>query len=410
MKSTLEGYEIKEEIGSGAFARVYRAEHLRTHRPVAIKIISKIAENGEDMTEVGKREIEVTSKMEHPLIASVFETREDADAFYVILEYIDNKSLLDFINEMGQVPTVTAQKLFGQLVSVILYLHEHLHVVHRDLKVENILLDRFNNIRLIDFGFSMDYVPNSSNMKTLCGSPVYTAPEIIKNIPYSNAVDIWSLGVILYAMICGEFPFNNTNMRALFHDITHKEPVIPKYLDYNLVDLITLMLKKDPVERITIESVASHPWVRDYLFNLHSTFMPPDKEVIVHMEALHLSTSPLDMVSYAILRKNKMVEEIKAAALEVSCKTRISGELSLPTLRNPHMNLPIPIKQSHRSNASTSVESTTRPITNHHQERMFNNSGMFPMPRKSTNARQFVNVRRGRTKSGTVMYLPAFPH
>lgn len=174
-------------------------------------------------------------------------------------EYIDGKSLLEYANSHPVFIEDEARDIFIQLAVVVHHLHKTSNITHRDLKCENVLLDINNNIRLIDFGFAHDL---NSLMTTPCGSPFYIAPEIIMNQKYDKAVDIWSMGIILYAISAGNLPFMSDNIQLVYKMITLMEPKYPKNFSLELIDLLQKMMNKDPKQRITIEEILEHPWVK----------------------------------------------------------------------------------------------------------------------------------------------------
>lgn len=149
--------------------------------------------------------------------------------------------------------------MYAQILSGIEYIHK-LGIVHRDLKPENLLLDHNNNVKLVDFGLSNLYKENEK-LKTACGSPCYAAPEMIRGERYHGlGADIWSSGVILYAMVCGYLPFEDQNTKKLYQKIIKAEYKIPDFLSPQCQDLITLILNPDPSCRFTIEDICAHPW------------------------------------------------------------------------------------------------------------------------------------------------------
>ena len=158
-----------------------------------------------------------------------------------------------------------ARKFFVQLLSALEYVHTTLHIVHRDIKAENVLLDKNFNARLIDFGLCNTW--QNGMLLTSCGSLCYASPEIVAGRPYSTPTDIWSLGCLLFAMAVGTLPFYDSNQKRLAQKILYGQPVMPSTLSDELADLLTKLLVKDPNERATIQQIKEHPWVRDYLID-----------------------------------------------------------------------------------------------------------------------------------------------
>ena len=253
----LEDLNFLEKIGEGSSSEVFRAMHKLTNRIYAVKVISKDYSLIE-MQRI-RNEIRISTKICHPFIVKVFDTFEDQTSIFVVMEYIPNGTLLKLVSENGKLKEEEAKKYFVQIVDALSYLHERQKIVHRDLKCENIMLDSNNDVRLIDFGFSKYY--DNTALKTICGSLQYTAPEILLGKEYDNKVDIWSLGVILYSMVHGYYPFTNEKQNLLIKAIEENDPIFNKDLSSELKNLMTKMLIKDPSQRISLFDIKTHPWI-----------------------------------------------------------------------------------------------------------------------------------------------------
>ncbi len=263
----IEGYTIKEKIGSGSFASVWKAEHELTKTTVGIKVIDSSMVQTETQRTLLMREIAILKKLDHPFIAKLFEVIITDSFIFIVLEFAENGSVLDHITNHGPLSEAAAKRMFTQLMSALDYIHEVCHVAHRDVKAENVLLDRHNNVRLIDFGLSNMFNPSSPELSTSCGSPSYTAPEMIRREPYTKAVDLWSAGVLLYAMITGYFPFNGQTMADVLHAVLHTPPKFPSHMSSEIIDLLRQMLCKNQDIRITIAGVKKHQWTRECEFS-----------------------------------------------------------------------------------------------------------------------------------------------
>ena len=175
------------------------------------------------------------------------------------MEYASNGELFDYIVSQTRIKEQEACKIFQQVIAGIEYIHK-LNVVHRDLKPENLLLDHNHQIKIVDFGLSNTY-KDKELLKTACGSPCYAAPEMIEGQEYNGLkVDIWSAGVILFAMICGYLPFEDPNTRKLYKKIMKGVYQSPKYISDSAKDLIEKILKTNPDERCSIEDIRVHEW------------------------------------------------------------------------------------------------------------------------------------------------------
>ncbi len=179
---------------------------------------------------------------------------------FMVIECVSAGELFDYIVRRGKLPEGEARHLFRQLICAVEYCHWH-GVAHRDLKPENILLDEHGNVKVADFGLS-NCMRDGLFLYTSCGSPNYAAPEVISAQPYPGPeVDVWSCGVILYALLCGSLPFDDESIHTLFRKIKHGEYSIPGHVSDLSRDLIQRMLVVDPLQRISAEDIKVHPWV-----------------------------------------------------------------------------------------------------------------------------------------------------
>jgi serine/threonine protein kinase len=254
-------YILGRSIGEGTFGKVKLGTHILTSEKVAVKILEKqkIADAA-DVERVA-REIHILKLLRHPNIVQLYEIIETPKQLYLITEYASGGELFDYIVANGKVKEKEACRFFQQILAGVSYLH-HLGVVHRDLKPENLLIDHENNIKIVDFGLSNTFKPGEM-LKTACGSPCYAAPEMIAGKKYSGPkVDLWSCGVILFAMICGYLPFEDPNTSSLYRKILNCEYEIPKNVSAEARDLLTKILDTNPETRLTVDQVLAHPWIR----------------------------------------------------------------------------------------------------------------------------------------------------
>ncbi|OHT01649.1 CAMK family protein kinase [Tritrichomonas foetus] len=250
------------EIGRGSFGSVYRAFEKRTHHQVAIKVIDK---SNNATLERTRKVLPVCLKLDHPFVVHYFEYFEDEAKIYIVMEYVPSGTLLSFINASRRLNELQIKVYALQILEILDYLHTDMKMVHRDLKTENFLIDKYGNLRLTDFGFSKLFENDKKVTQTLCGSPLYAAPEIIMNSEYNSSADIWSAGVIIYGMAYGELPFDSKSISQSFQQVVLKEP---RYNDTSvnpqLNDLIRQMLIKSPQNRITLKNIRSHPFMIQY--------------------------------------------------------------------------------------------------------------------------------------------------
>jgi len=253
-------YEIEGTIGRGNFAVVKLARHRITKTEVAIKIIDKTQLDSSNLAKV-YREVEVMKLLNHPNIVKLYQVMETKSMLYLVSEYAPQGEIFEYIARHGRMSEALARRKFWQMVLAVEYCHSR-RVVHRDLKAENLLLDSNMNIKIADFGFSNFWSP-SSNLNTWCGSPPYAAPEVFEGKQYKGPeIDVWSLGVVLYVLVCGALPFDGTTLHALRDRVLSGRFRIPFFMSSECESLIRRMLVLDPTRRYTLQQVKAHPWMQ----------------------------------------------------------------------------------------------------------------------------------------------------
>ena len=253
-------YTFLRKIGEGGFSTVWLAHSEIPNIDVAIKVVPKEFLEAQNCSTILQREVNLLKSLDHPFIAKYYEYLEDSLNHYIVMENVSNGNLLDYVNARGRLDENTARKYFIQLISVIDYLHSVKRIVHRDLKAENVLLDRNFNIKIIDFGLSNSFTEANEKLSTTCGSPAYAAPEMIQGEAYTKAVDIWSAGIILFSICACELPFFDADPHKLLQIVVYRDPIYPEYMSPALIDLLKKMLTKNPEKRITIEGIKNHHW------------------------------------------------------------------------------------------------------------------------------------------------------
>uniref|UniRef100_A0A8C2VR05 non-specific serine/threonine protein kinase n=1 Tax=Chinchilla lanigera TaxID=34839 RepID=A0A8C2VR05_CHILA len=260
-------YEFLETLGKGTYGKVKKARE-SSGRLVAIKSIRKDKiKDEQDLMHI-RREIEIMSSLNHPHIIAIHEgltsallcpVFENSSKIVIVMEYASQGDLYDYISERQRLSEREARHFFRQIVSAVHYCHQN-GIVHRDLKLENILLDANGNIKIADFGLSNLY-HQGKFLQTFCGSPLYASPEIVNGKPYMGPeVDSWSLGVLLYILVHGTMPFDGQDHKTLVKQISsgaYCEPPKPS----DACGLIRWLLMVNPTRRATLEDVASHWWV-----------------------------------------------------------------------------------------------------------------------------------------------------
>ncbi|NWS57500.1 NUAK2 kinase, partial [Chunga burmeisteri] len=288
-------YEFLETLGKGTYGKVKKARE-RSGKLVAIKSIRKDKiKDEQDLVHI-RREIEIMSSLNHPHIIAVHEVFENSSKIVIVMEYASKGDLYDYISERQRLTEQEARHFFRQVVSAVYYCHKN-GIVHRDLKLENILLDTNGNIKIADFGLSNVY-QHDKLLQTYCGSPLYASPEIINGRPYKGPeVDSWSLGVLLYILVHGTMPFDGHDYKTLVKQITSGDYREPTKLS-DACGLIRWMLMVNPERRATIEDIATHWWVNwGY------------KVPIGEQELLRESDSPLATVAEWLRRSSRPLLE-----------------------------------------------------------------------------------------------------
>lgn len=301
-QSRIGNYLMLERIADSGFADVWVGMHEVIELKVAIKVIAKTTFDSHNMKTRFNREVSLLKQTSHPFVALFFESIETETHHFLVMEYAENGNMGEFLTSKGPLTEPQARHYFSQLISVLEYLHNDKFVAHRDLKAENVLLDRHNNIRVIDFDLSTTFSASQANLNTACGSPAYAAPEMIKGQPYTQAADIWSAGVLLYSMVAGHLPYVDDNIQRLLQKIVYTDVHYPGFMSPPLIDLLRKMLSKNPETRLTLERIKEHHWfsqteyaalIREQFVEWSNTEGVIDKEIVDKMTALGMDCRSL---------------------------------------------------------------------------------------------------------------------
>ncbi|KAM1187567.1 hypothetical protein ACFX2J_023476 [Malus domestica] len=302
----LPNYKLGKTLGIGSFGKVKIAEHALTGHKVAIKILNRRKIKNMEMEEKVRREIKILRLFMHPHIIRLYEVIETPSDIYVVMEYVKSGELFDYIVEKGRLQEDEARNFFQQIISGVEYCHRNM-VVHRDLKPENLLLDSKCNVKIADFGLS-NIMRDGHFLKTSCGSPNYAAPEVISGKLYAGPeVDVWSCGVILYALLCGTLPFDDENIPNLFKKIKGGIYTLPSHLSPGARDLIPRMLVVDPMKRMTIPEIRHHAWFQAHLPR-YLAVPPPD----TMQQAKKIDEEILQEVVKMGFDRNHLVESLRS--------------------------------------------------------------------------------------------------
>ncbi|XP_077085514.1 serine/threonine-protein kinase BRSK2 isoform X13 [Siphateles boraxobius] len=251
-------YRLEKTLGKGQTGLVKLGIHCVTCQKVAIKIVNREKLSESVLMKV-EREIAILKLIEHPHVLKLHDVYENKKYLYLVLEHVSGGELFDYLVKKGRLTPKEARKFFRQIISALDFCHSH-SICHRDLKPENLLLDEKNNIRIADFGMASLQVGDSL-LETSCGSPHYACPEVIRGEKYDGRkADVWSCGVILFALLVGALPFDDDNLRNLLEKVKLGVFHMPHFIPPDCQNLLRGMIEVDATKRFTLEQIQKHTW------------------------------------------------------------------------------------------------------------------------------------------------------
>ncbi|XP_055779698.1 serine/threonine-protein kinase BRSK2-like isoform X6 [Salvelinus fontinalis] len=251
-------YRLEKTLGKGQTGLVKLGVHCITGQKVAIKIVNREKLSESVLMKV-EREIAILKLIEHPHVLKLHDVYENNKYLYLVLEHVSGGELFDYLVKKGRLTPKEARKFFRQIISALDFCHSH-SICHRDLKPENLLLDEKNNIRIADFGMASLQVGDSL-LETSCGSPHYACPEVIRGEKYDGRrADVWSCGVILFALLVGALPFDHDNLRQLLEKVKSGVFHMPHFIPPDCQALLKGMIEVNPDKRLTLEAIQKHSW------------------------------------------------------------------------------------------------------------------------------------------------------
>ena len=357
-QTKLNFYKIGRIIGQGGFAKVNLGLNVLTGRVVAIKSFNKSMKTkyGEaiNMDKI-LYEINLMRKLNHQNITKILETFEDEQLYFIIMEYINGGNLFSYVKKRRKLSEKIAKFIFRQIILGIKHIHSQL-IVHRDIKLENILIDMNNNIKICDFGIGIILSSENQDLHSQCGTPMYIAPEIIlstKEKGYKGfPVDIWSAGIALYIMVSGKLPFNlddnqddfnginkenKEKNKKLKYEILNKEPKYIEDITAELRDLLKGLLNKDPNKRLNCEQILNHPWFDDIYSHKIHLFSKAEKDLLTKTFIDYRKSKFEDLIenfTFSNLFKDK-----KSSAEKYNCETKSSLLAPFNSLNYEFFNL-----------------------------------------------------------------------
>ncbi|KAI9264686.1 hypothetical protein EDC94DRAFT_517376 [Helicostylum pulchrum] len=305
-KRVIGNFTLINTLGSGSMGKVRLAVHNISGEKLAVKIVPRKSKENKSSKKKDKdefreirtiREASIMMLLHHPYIVSLKEMVILDPYYYLFMEYVNGGQLLDYIISHGKLKEKQARRFARQIVSALDYCHRN-SIVHRDLKIENILISQAGDIKIIDFGLSNLFSPRSS-LSTFCGSLYFAAPELLNAKAYTGPeIDVWSFGVVLYVLVCGKVPFDDQNMPALHEKIKRGFVEYPSHLSTDCKSILSRMLVTNPAHRATISEIIIHPWtnkgydgpVDNYLPDRVPLTIPLDMEVIRGMTGFEFGT------------------------------------------------------------------------------------------------------------------------
>jgi RAC serine/threonine-protein kinase len=277
---TIDDFEMLKVLGKGTFGKVMLARERATNELYAIKVLKKeVILEKEEVTHT-LTENQVLQSTDHPFLTSLKYSFQTKDLLCFVLEYVNGGELFFHLSREKVFSEDRAKFYAAEICLAISYLHEH-NIIYRDLKLENLLLDRHGHIKITDFGLCKEEMSFGTTTTTFCGTPEYLAPEILEDNDYGRTVDWWGLGVVMYEMMCGHLPFYNRNHEVLFDLILHEEIRLPDNLSPAAKDILSKMLDKNPHTRLGGGSrdgheIMEHPFFASIDFNkLYNREIPP---------------------------------------------------------------------------------------------------------------------------------------
>ena len=270
-EATFKDFTVLSTIGEGSFGTVFLVIHNKTKSKYAIKRINKLNKNNQEGKTYFKREIEIMYKIHQNNIVRLFNHFEDNEYCYFVMEYVENGNLFDqpCWKNNRCFPSNEVAKIIKDIICAVYYLHNmDPPIIHRDIKPENVLIDKNGVAKLTDFGWS-NYVNSNEIRRTYCGTPVYLAPEMIKEIGHDEHLDIWCIGVLIFELLTGKVPFKGKDEDSLNNNILSLKIIWPRDISNTAKNLILKILKREPGERISLVDMLKHPFFKEKLNNSH---------------------------------------------------------------------------------------------------------------------------------------------
>ncbi|CAN9143273.1 unnamed protein product [Alternaria alternata] len=333
-------WALGKTIGAGSMGKVKLAKNAETGEQAAVKIVPRQSqdqhqsaadrERADHSKEVRTaREAAIVSLLNHPYICGMKDVVRTNFHWYMMFEFVNGGQMLDYIISHGRLKEKQARKFARQIASALDYCHRN-SIVHRDLKIENILISKMGDIKIIDFGLSNLFSPRNQ-LKTFCGSLYFAAPELLQAKQYTGPeVDVWSFGIVLYVLVCGKVPFDDQSMPQLHAKIKKGHVDYPPWLSAECRNLIHRMLQTDPTQRLTLSEIMSHPWLtkgfnsppENYLPHREPVQLPLDSEIIEKMQGFDFGTTEYITTQLTnVIQSEEYQRAVRTAARRATAQT-----------------------------------------------------------------------------------------
>ena len=345
-KSVLNGLEpepkitdftLLKEIGEGTFGRVLLVQHNLTQAQYAIKAIDKRNKDNIDEKDYFRREAEIMYRIYHPNIVKLYGHFEDNTYCYFIMEYMSGGNIYSLVPKYGynKISPQLVASILKDVISAIYYLH-HMNppIIHRNIKPENILINNEMKAKLTDFGWS-NYLDTFSKRTTMCGTPVYLAPELVNNTGHDHRVDIWCIGVLMFELLTGHPPWMGEDVQTLKYNISRMKINWQKHMDPDAVDLIKKILRYNPEERISLRNMLIHPFFTKYYPDAVNSLIQPDGAQ--HRTYIISKDNPLTYETSSDYFNDSYLNNYSSSIPYIP-PTNITTFFPIPTLKQPTYN------------------------------------------------------------------------
>ncbi|GAW19232.1 hypothetical protein ANO14919_087170 [Xylariales sp. No.14919] len=284
-KYSLNDFDLLRTLGTGSFGRVHLVQSKHNQRFYAVKVLKKAQVVKMKQVEHTNDERRMLGEVKHPFLITLWGTFQDARNLYMVMDFVEGGELFSLLRKSGRFPNPVAKFYAAEVTLALEYLHSR-NIIYRDLKPENLLLDRHGHLKITDFGFAKR-VPDKT--WTLCGTPDYLAPEVVSNKGYNKSVDWWSLGILIYEMLCGYTPFwDSGSPMKIYENILRGKVKYPAYVHPDAQDLLERLITPDLTKRLGNlyggpQDVKGHPWFSEVTWDrlsrkdIDAPYTPPVK-------------------------------------------------------------------------------------------------------------------------------------